>query len=310
MYWPEARVFLFGEAALFPERLEGRIVNNSEFLTFFPEGYDKYFKAKAVNNTQSEISEINKIEFTLELIDYIRNYRFDNLTTGKRTKPERSLNHQEQLLLAVRRKYDKYGERPVIELTDIWQDQSNRLPERSTFWELIFAAHFNTGYIDVVNIGYEGTYTTAHNQELPLPFAEINVRSGNLFYQAIQPPKLKKFRPEISNARVIVKDHRFVCVVLHDSEEYRIAPLQRGAAPYNFMQYLLANQSTDIDLDDVKENVEGCRSVTNLTEIVRACGFDKSLKKAFFTKMSGGRINFNATVILNEGQMTALKNRE
>lgn len=310
MYWPEARVFLFGEAALFPERLEGRIVNNSEFLSFFPEGYNKYFRVRAVNDTQSKIFQINKIEFTIELIDYIRNYRFDYLTTGKKIKPERSLNHQEQLLLAVRRKYDKYGERPVIELTDIWQDQSIRDPERSPFWELIFAAHFNTGYVDVINIGYEGTYTSAHNQELPLPFAEINVRSGNLFYQAIQPPKLKKFNPEISNARVIVKEHRFVCIVLNDGKEYQIAPLQRDAAPYNFIQYLLANQSTDIDLDDVKEDVPGCRSVTNLTEMVRACGFDKSLKKAFFTKMNSSRINFNANAILNEGQLTALKNRK
>jgi hypothetical protein len=309
-YWPQAKVFLYAQAAFLTDQFIGSIINKDDLSLSFSGKHNDYLQFEEVNNSQVKIIDVDKDHFAIELIKYLKNYSSDKLSTGKKTKPERALNHHGQLLLAVRRKYEKFGENPVIDATDIWGRIDDRDQSLMIFWEVILAAYIVDGYIDLVNIGYDGMYTDKNDEEHPLPFAEIRIRSGSLFYDAIQPPRLKKVSKIQENAHVFLEEQRIVCIKLDNGEKYQLARLQIGAAPCNLIQYLMANQNTDLDLDDIKENVSGFKAAHNLTEYIRACGFDRKLKKAFFPLMKGGKINFKADAILDDTLISELKNRK
>lgn len=262
-YWPQRKVFLYGISALFPERLDAQAADKDELARYSP---------------SSAVSD---------LMEYLREYQSDKLTTGKMTKPEVFTSQQERLVLAARAKFSKYGYRPVISLTDLRQDSDDKNAPATTFWELIFTEHLITGYIRIVNIGYDGT----------VPFAEFEV-VGDLFRKAIAPPRLRK----ALQSRVTMGE-KSVCIMLPNGTKHPLKPIRFEGAQYNFMQYVLANPDRSIDITEIHDRVAGCKTKPDMTELARECGFDKGLKRAFFPGTSAGKVYFKPVADLSSAQI-------
>lgn len=65
--------------------------------------------------------------------------------------------------------------------------------------------------------------------------------------------------------------------------------------------YLQSHANTDVPRATVR-SLEACRSISNLTETVRALGFDKHMKAIFFPGTSASRIHFTPKVELTPEQ--------
>jgi hypothetical protein len=115
--------------------------------------------------------------------------------------------------------------------------------------------------------------------------------------------KSTRVEPTEFNAHVVMggEDRRFVNIVISNSDEYTITRLQNHGGLFNFMHYLFEkdNINRDIKLEDVKKHVEGCGARNDLTVLVGDCGFNKILKGAFFTTMTGDKIRFKPITTLN-----------
>lgn len=69
-------------------------------------------------------------------------------------------------------------------------------------------------------------------------------------------------------------------------------PLRYGGTPYNFIHYLFAHPFQTINIHDIREQVEGCATKQDLTELVRHCHFDKFLKSIFFERTTKTQVRF------------------
>lgn len=70
---------------------------------------------------------------------------------------------------------------------------------------------------------------------------------------------------------------------------------------YFLFHYLQSHTNTDVPRATV-QSLEACRSISNLTETVRALGFDKHMKAIFFPGTSASRIHFTPKVELTPEQ--------
>ncbi len=74
-----------------------------------------------------------------------------------------------------------------------------------------------------------------------------------------------------------------------------IKKISRNGAPANFLYYLEANQNKMLGLATIQTSVKKCSKKDNLTELARQCGFDKKLKKLFFSRCEEKRITYSQT---------------
>jgi hypothetical protein len=82
--------------------------------------------------------------------------------------------------------------------------------------------------------------------------------------------------------------------------------LRTDGPQYNFMNYLLSHAHTSVTRVEVNEYVEGCATNKDLTELVRYCGFDKTLKNYFFPVCTDKRVIFTPDITLADDDMSAL----
>ncbi len=80
-------------------------------------------------------------------------------------------------------------------------------------------------------------------------------------------------------------------------------PLRYDSPPYNFMQYILKNPNRPISVHEIQEKVEGCKTKTDLSELVRNCHFNKELKRIFFERTTQKTIRFTPWRELNGEQL-------
>lgn len=85
-----------------------------------------------------------------------------------------------------------------------------------------------------------------------------------------------------------------------------IKRLRTDGPQYNFMNYLLSHADTSITRAEVNEYVEGCSTNKDLTELVRYCGFDKTLKHYFFPVCTDKRVLFRPLITLSDSDLSAL----
>lgn len=86
-------------------------------------------------------------------------------------------------------------------------------------------------------------------------------------------------------------------------------PLQYGRAPYNFMRYMEKNAFKGVNIHDIREEVEGCKGKTDLTELVRNCHFDKYFKKIFFERTTTTIVRFTPFRELSGEELDEYVNR-
>jgi len=141
--------------------------------------------------------------------------------------------------------------------------------------------------------------------------SELAVYNDN---EHIPPSRLvkKNMSSELTtyNAEVrVIQDDPFVRIIITPGGEYKIAKLQVGRAPYDFMHYLALpeNRHINVTIDEVQKGVQSCAGRADLTELVRDCGFNKVLKKAFFSSINSTGIFFEPITEINLEQFNAVK---
>ena len=85
-----------------------------------------------------------------------------------------------------------------------------------------------------------------------------------------------------------------------------IKKLRTDGPQYNFMNYLLSHPNTSVSRAEVNEYVDGCATTKDLTELVRYCGFDKTLKNYFFSACTDKRVVFTPVITLTGDNMAKL----
>lgn len=85
-------------------------------------------------------------------------------------------------------------------------------------------------------------------------------------------------------------------------------PLRFDSPPYNFMRYILRNADRPINIHEIKEKVEGCKTKDDLSELVRSCHFDKQLKRIFFERTTKKTIRFTPWRELSGEQLEWFRN--
>lgn len=282
LYWKQRKVYLYGLLALFPERL------STEEL------------AEVEKIAGHALTEDSKQDLLLELIHYLTDYEHGRLTTGKSVKPERFGSQEQKLVNAARKRFDEYGYRPIIAPTDVWP----KAESDTTFWELVFTEHFRTGNIDVVNMGYG----TASNKA---PFAELDIRIGSLFQQAIEPPKLKKAPPVMQRAWLTMPN-KHVIAELGNGDKHKITKQKTGLktdlAPYTLMKFLIKHPTATVTLSYANAKLDGCEKVDNLGEIVRQSGLGEDLKELFFDISTAKKVKLKEDVYLSKEEIALLAN--
>lgn len=322
-YWPQNKVYFSGVVAIFPERLESphdleelhqyfgtkdleslkqevKIYEDKELLKIEPT-LDK----PVVLGTKFSFTEIDKHTITYDLIKYLIAFKSDKLTTGRITKPEPFINHLLKLLDAAKNLKHRYSSTPIISLTDLWPEAENTDHEMMRFWDLLLAEHFKSNDLDIINIGFEGTFE-ANGITFPLPFAEVNVNSFTTFGNYLNLPKLSKAIPKSKRKAQFQFDGNSLILELEGFRQIPIKTFRADSPQYEFFNYLIVHPNTNIGRGDITTNIPSCREVIDLTELVRQCGFDKDLKRIFFLELSKAKVNLKQNSILSEDQYDLL----
>ncbi|HJQ09055.1 MAG TPA: hypothetical protein VJ836_06255 [Candidatus Saccharimonadales bacterium] len=85
-------------------------------------------------------------------------------------------------------------------------------------------------------------------------------------------------------------------------------PMRYGGATYNFMHYMQTHTNQMVSILDIQE-LDGCRSKNDMTELVRSAHFDKQLKKIFFTGTTKAGVRFTPAKSLTGDELKSYKLR-
>lgn len=87
--------------------------------------------------------------------------------------------------------------------------------------------------------------------------------------------------PDLTAEYAIKLINRAVALVQINTDKKmgrELKTLRTDGPQYNFMNYLLTHPKTVTTRADIHENVEGCKSISDLTELVRHCGFNSCVR--------------------------------
>ncbi len=100
-----------------------------------------------------------------------------------------------------------------------------------------------------------------------------------------------------------------VVVGLRPGDRYTLGkPLRFDSPPYNFMNYILKNHDRPISIHEIQENVQGCKTKNDLSELVRACHFGKDMKRIFFERTTRKTVRFTPWRQIDGEQLEWFKN--
>jgi hypothetical protein len=283
---------------------------------------DKLLKARAVGNVyvkdylRFKLTDVNKQKFHDELTAYLAKYQQGELTTGGDTDPE-SFENQIVKLRAAVAKDTEHGNKPIIKQTDIWQT----LTGHETFWELILTCQLLTKEIEIANMGYNDTPARVLEAGISsvaragtVPFAKIIVTADKFKQPAVLPDTPISTQPHVAptshSARIVMSDTGLIEIKLDDDTKYRVKKVRLEAAPYNFLRYLLDKPNTTIEITEIHDMIKGCKSKKDMTEVVRQCGFDETLKAGFFNGTTKDKVRLTQDIILSSPQLASLKNND
>ena len=306
-YWSKQKIYFYAQAVYTPDRLDGLLVSRNELKVIFPDGFEEYLSADEINNDLVKITRLYQVRFINELREYLREYSLDRLSTLQRFKPDRYSSILQRLLSAVLKKKYLEGTRPIVDLTDLWQEKNERQDGMNPFWEFILAEATYGENIDVINFGYEGSYIDSNNQVQEMPFAEINLKYGSVMYDAVTHiPKLQK--AAVFNTTLEMRSYGMA--VVRNGDEVPLKRLKPDMQYYNFVDYLWRKQTEPLLLADINEEVEGAKTATDLTELARLSGFDSQDKRLFFEYIKKDRLQFRPRLNMDSHVFNAFKNRK
>lgn len=282
------------------------------------------------------ISNINKEKFITELMDYLKKYKNNRLTTGGITKPEVYENQISRLLIAIKKYYNAQRLRPIINVSDVWSNPHNDVA-LYTFWELLLTQQVIFQNINIINMGYKSELINRKHRGMirseslvASPYAEIEIinekiigiisgrsqvmkiQQPSVIYPNITANKISNLSNKIENNHevyIILKNH-YVSLEVDRKYTYTIKSLRYDSPQYNFIKYILNNTNRYIDISIIHDEVSMCKAKHDMTELVRECGFNRNSKKIFFPNTTSTKVYFNKTSTLTDKQIRELLNRK
>lgn len=263
-----------------------------------------------LNDTTSQylrfkLTDIQSERFNNELIDYLSDYKNDELTTGRETDPVNFASQRTELLNALAKYRQQYGNRPTIKSTDV---------ATLTFWELILSHQFITGDVEIINMGYDDRASEiasgiSYRHTGTTAFAKLKIVNEQL--QESTPETITTATPERKiplAARATIRARSVLIILTTTNEVFEIARLQEGFAPYQFMYHIaVKNDGGEFSLDDIHEDVSATSTRNSLAILVHDSGFDRFLKEYFFEKSNKDAIEFNTVVDLTTTKLNNLR---
>ncbi|MDB5162583.1 MAG: hypothetical protein JWN28_190 [Candidatus Saccharibacteria bacterium] len=86
-------------------------------------------------------------------------------------------------------------------------------------------------------------------------------------------------------------DGNDIYVGVKNETEQQINRLRTDLPPYVFIHFLINHNGTEITRNTIK-SLDGLGSISDLSELIRSCGFDKTLKDIFFPISSKDKVKF------------------
>ncbi len=228
-----------------------------------------------------------------KFILYLKKFKDDELTTGTVERLQNYAQQREALTSVMRSLYLTESYRQII---------NNQHLMISNFWELFYILHYLTREIELTNnIGYHRTELAAGVYAITeWPYAEFTIIDTEL-REAVATSSSKK--KDAHEASIIIED-RIIYVKLSDGKRYRISrKLRTNLAPHSFIEHVITHQRTRISRQDIKIVVGS----SDITELVRSCGFNKSLKAIFFPNTTEQEAYFLPQLKLTNEQIGVLK---
>lgn len=307
-YWSQDTVYFFATCALFPEKLNGVLLDEKQLNDFITNIED--FQTRTLLQYQEKgmlklqtlgdseagfqfvITDINQLSFKKELIDYLEKYREDELLPGFSSYGD-SYEDTKQLLYSYLRKSGrKY---PLVSPRNIWGYWSGR-----PFWEIILATDLLDGDVSIKDI--ELVHDTSFYSD-SLPRAKLEVIKP-LDRQPIantnkQSAWLKMTSLSFSKWRVYIELDDGGIFPLKDN-------LTEGHAPHSLLDYLIKHPGELVTLQYAKQKIKYCNNVHKLGEKLRQCHFDDPLKALVFDECGNTEVRLKQTIQLSRAQLKEL----
>lgn len=287
--WSHHDALMYQALSLFPEKLEGTLLNTNDFRTRFTDFYGRPVQDIVEALHLYGRNGYFKADFLLTAEYFTHGSALDKIALALSQLQPESVPDSDKYLGLVEVVYAKAVDHQPLTIAEV-----RGLPDKAR----PFLA-YKLSNIDRRRLR-----------------EELAIYNDNATIQPSRLEKSTKNEPSIHTARVTMegKDRRIVRVVVNGDREYTIAKLQVGRAPYDFMHYLFLPENSDIDvtIEDIHDDGKGVKSSSgrkDLTELVGDCGFDKVLKEAFFSTMKNDRVRFRPITSLNAKQFNALKKR-
>lgn len=310
IYWSQRKVFFFGIAALFPERLEKMTITKQEldeYTSGVPQAYFEFEKYAGL----FIIKNINQTTFYSELQEYLQKYLTNKLSTGTNVTPELNEVMQIKLLKLIKKKYPKFGDHQVLEITDLW-NPANYTEATGKFWELILNAHINEPYIEIMNMDHEGIFESNDHVVHRKYYVDFRITPlSSLKFKNTLTGNENTLPPTDSNIVSVEATIRFegkiVVAELSTGEVIKISKALRSDSTRSlFMNYLLSHPRQQIGTADI----EIATSNGDITDMIAKIGFTKKLKAIFFPHTTEKSVYLLPKTKLNQQQLNVLKSNK
>lgn len=314
-YWPQHKVFFIAILVLFPKRLKDSPITEMFYKPYFArddvavieatlQDYQKdgYLKYKESGEFGWQITAINTQKAADDLTDHLQKWQRDELLSLPASRPPDAAHQQTLLLNAIARTYANHQKEPRITLRDVYGKPSDYDYE-PPFWELVLACQLLDKNVEIKYMDYDKRTSGLYDDNAQ-PIVDLRIASKE-FEQSV---RQHAARTDTREAHVFMQG-RYVCVAITGDRTYPIAKLGENTSHYLFMNHLLApgNSNINITIDEIKGIKKGLQAAHDLTELVRYCGFDRTLKKAFFSTSKQSKIHFKPIAQLDDRQVEAVK---
>lgn len=188
-----------------------------------------------------------------------------------------------------RDKFDDYPDyEPILEKLE-WEFNAISINQYPKIDEVDYRA--SVGFVDDKQLKNDFSYKLT-----------INPKFNEVLNKYIDSAQTK-----LTETQLILSDNSIVAM-FPSGESVHIKKLRTDQGTYNFMQYLFTHQNKDIPLSVIQTEVEGCKSRIDLTELVRNCGFDKTLKSYFFPGTTKRKVHFVSRASIPSDIVSKLQN--
>lgn len=317
MYWPQYKVFFVTTLVLFPEKLDGHEVNQWFYRPYFvskdPDyigleleqyrkaGYLKYEKTSALYR----ISEIDTQKAAADLTEYLKKWQHNELLSLPASKPPDATRQQTLLRNALARVYANNEKEPRVTLQDVYGELGD-YTFKPPFWELILSCQLFDKKVKIKYMDYDRRDTGLYDNNIQ-PFVDLQFTDTEFENAVISYADRVTTDTSAHFARIVLGEDGLVRVVMDDDIKYIVKKLRYEGAPYNFLRYILDNPNRNIDLTEVHDKVKGCKAKSDMTELVRQCGFSETLKVDFFTGTTKLKVRLTQNVNPSLAQLGLLK---